>query len=184
VQNHHLSPLPQPSWSSSQTCSLRLRDAEAAMYRLWIVSKHSLSAANQTRIAHYPRTIACGAPNRDVGDMRHKPGTAGVMQVATPPSAGLSYAERELTDARRERAFQPSSELFPGNSLLSDVGSRGGIRAGPALARPRRPKRCEPPELDVTAMTRMTFLEDESGSTRAMCGFMSSAVAAQAWRLV
>jgi hypothetical protein len=36
----------------------------------------------------------------------------------------------------------------------------------------------------VTAMTRMTFLEDENGSTRAMCGFMSCAVAAQAWRLV
>ena len=34
------------------------------------------------------------------------------------------------------------------------------------------------------ALTRMTFLEDENGSTRAMCGFMSCAVAAQAWRLV
>jgi len=29
--------------------------------------------------------------------------------------------KRELIDARHEGAFQPSSELFPGNSLFSDV---------------------------------------------------------------
>ena len=81
-----------------------------------------------------------------------------------PTSAGLSITrKRKLTDARRERAFQPSSELFPGNSLFSNVESRGGIRAGRALARPRRPKRCEPPELEVTSLPN-DLLEDEDGS--------------------